>query len=54
MVYFTTVLKLFSYLYGIELSLYVVLASPQPAEGLLSFLLLAHREKPPGGGGHEH
>lgn len=38
-----------SYLYGIELTVYVVLAPPQPSEGLLSLLLLAHGEKPPGG-----
>lgn len=60
-VYLTTSFKLLkhvkelsvSYLYGIELTADVVLASPQPAEGLLSPLLLAHREKPPGGGRHE-
>lgn len=48
----TTVLCL--YLYGKELDVRVVVFPPQPAQGLLSLLLLAQREEPPGGAGHEH
>lgn len=42
------------YLYGKELCVRVIVFSPQPAEGLPSPLLLAEREEPSGGAGHEH